>query len=276
MVLTVKRSATLMNRPEIPLVLCFSGHDPGGGAGIHADQEAVAAQGAHAFTVITALTVQDSSNVYLVQPVAAELIAEQVERLLADSQIQAIKIGLIGNTAQMVPIRAAIERLRVPVICDPVLRAGGGTELAAAPTIAALRERLLPLVDLLTPNAAEARRLAPAAGDLQAAAAALVTAGCRQVLITGGDEPGDEVYNLWRQPDGSTRRFVWPRLPGAFHGAGCTLAAAIAGRIACGQSWPQAIEAAQHYTHAALAQAYRTGRGRWIPRRVAAQPPLRP
>ncbi|NGY05089.1 bifunctional hydroxymethylpyrimidine kinase/phosphomethylpyrimidine kinase [Solimonas terrae] len=252
-----------------PSVLCLSGHDPAGGAGVHADIEAVAAQGAHALTVITALTVQDSHNVHRVQPVAAALLAAQLECLMADSRIDAVKLGLIGDAGQLPVIADAIRQLGVPVICDPVLRAGGGSNLAAAATVAALREQLFPLIDLLTPNAAEARRLAPGMADLVEAAAALAAAGCRQVLVTGGDEPdGDEVRNLWRRLDGDVQTFHWPRLHAGFHGAGCTLASAIAGRIAVGDDWPRAIEQGQRYTHTALARAYRSGSGRLIPRRT--------
>lgn len=251
----------------VPLVLCLSGHDPAGGAGLHADLEAVAAQRAHALTVITALTAQDSRNVYRVEPVAVDLLREQIDRLLADCRIAAIKIGLIGAAAQLDVIVDTIVRAGVPVICDPVLRAGGGTDLANAALQRGLCERLLPLVDLLTPNAAEARRLVPEAGDIRAAASALCTLGCRQVLVTGGDEAGDDVRNLWRDEAGALHEFRWPRLPGGFHGAGCTLAAAIAGRIALGDDWATAIEQAQRYTHGALAQAYAIGHGRRIPHR---------
>lgn len=258
-----------MTKPTTrPTVLCLSGHDPAGGAGIHADLEAVAAQGAHALTVITALTVQDSRNVYRVKPVAASLFAEQLQRLCADSEIAVVKLGLLGDAAQITVIAALLRELGVPVICDPVLRAGGGADLSANATIIALRRELFPLIDLLTPNAAEARRLVPQAGDLASAAAALCLEGCRQVLVTGGDEPGDnQVSNHWRMSDGKLREFHWPRLPEAFHGAGCTLASAIAGRIAIGEDWTTAIEQAQRYTHAALTRAYRSGRGRLIPGR---------
>ncbi|HEY9545850.1 MAG TPA: hydroxymethylpyrimidine/phosphomethylpyrimidine kinase [Solimonas sp.] len=253
---------------NLPTVLCISGHDPAGGAGIHADLEAVAAQGAHALTVITALTVQDSGNVYRVEPVAAPLLVEQLQRLCADSQIAVVKLGLLGNAPQVAVIANLLRQLRVPVICDPVLRAGGGTDLAANATVAALRAELFPLIDLLTPNAAEARRLVPQATDLSSAAAALCAEGCRQVLVTGGDEPGgSQVTNHWRMHNGELREFHWSRLPAAFHGAGCTLASAIAGRIAIGEDWAPAIEQAQRYTHTALSRACRTGRGRLIPRR---------
>lgn len=258
-----------MTPQTLPTVLCLSGHDPTGGAGIHADLEAVAAQGAHALTVITTLTVQDSDDVYRVEPVAASLLAEQAQRLCADSHIAAVKLGLLGDAAQIAVIADLLRQLKVPVICDPVLRAGGGTDLATNKTIAALREQLFPLIELLTPNAAEARRLAPQTDDLAGAAAALCAQGCRQVLVTGGDEPGDaQVTNRWRMPDGAVREFHWPRIPARFHGAGCTLASAIAGRIAIGDGWPTAIEEAQRYTHTALSRAYRSGRGRLIPGRT--------
>ncbi|WP_028081719.1 bifunctional hydroxymethylpyrimidine kinase/phosphomethylpyrimidine kinase [Solimonas soli] len=247
-------------------VLCLSGHDPGGGAGIHADLEAVAAQGAHALTVITALTAQDSVDVRQVWPVASARLAEQLELLLADGAIAAIKIGLLGDATQIAVIVDAIRRSGAPVVCDPVLRAGGGRDLSDAATIAALLDELLPHVDLLTPNAAEARRLS-GCNDPFEAAAALRARGCRQVLVTGGDEAEAEVHNRWLDAEGRAHEFRWPRLPARFHGAGCTLAAAIAARRALGEDWATAVEAGQRYTQQALAGAYRAGRGRLIPRR---------
>ena len=255
-----------MNRR--PLVLCFSGHDPGGGAGIHADIEAIAAQRAHALTVITAMTVQDSCNVSRVDAVPTELLAAQVETLLADSRIAAIKLGLLGSAAQIPLLLATIRRCGVPVIGDPILRAGGGAALMAAAMLQALRTELMPNVDLLTPNAAELRRLVPEAATLLDAARSLQAQNARQLLVTGGDEAGDEVCNLWLDADGIAHTFRWPRLPAQFHGAGCTLAAAIAGRIAVGDSWADAIEAGQQYTQQALQHAYASGRGRLLPQRT--------
>lgn len=251
-----------------PLVLCCSGHDPGGGAGIHADIEAIAAQRAHALTVITAMTIQDSCNVARVDAVPPEFLAAQVETLLADSRIAAIKIGLLGSPAQIPLLLATIRRCRVPVICDPILRAGGGAELPAAAMLDALRADLLPAVDLLTPNAAELRRLALGTATLLDAARSLQAQGVRQLLVTGGDEAGDEVCNLWLDAGGNAHEFRWPRLAAPFHGAGCTLASAIAGRIAVGDSWADAIETGQRYTHEALQRAYATGRGRRLPQRT--------
>ncbi len=263
-------------KSERPLVLCFSGHDPGGGAGVQADIEACAALGAHALTLITAHTVQDTRDVKRVVPVAPILLADQLDTLLDDCAVGSIKIGLLGDAQQIPVILHAIARTGVPapvpVILDPILRAGGGANLASAALLAALQAELLPVATLLTPNAAEARRLAPGAGDLDACALDLLRRGAKNVLITGGDEPaqtgGEAVVNSWHTANRGPRRFVWPRLPGPFHGAGCTLAAAIAALLARGLPMAQALEDAQAYTYRALSNAVQIGKGRPIPSRL--------
>lgn len=254
----------------VPVVLCLSGHDPTGGAGIHADIEACAAQGVHAFTVVTAHTVQDTRNVRRVSAVAPMLIAEQVDALLRDGRIAAIKIGLLGDAQQVPVLVHAIRAAGVPVVLDPVLRAGGGTNLVGSELQVALREALLPLVTVLTPNAGELRRLVPNEPP-DVAAARLIAAGCRNVLVTGGDEDTAAVVNTWYAADLPPRRFEWPRLPETFHGAGCTLASAIAARLALGDPVGDALETAQRWTQDALARAVTVGQGRRIPgRRPAA------
>ncbi|MES0874898.1 bifunctional hydroxymethylpyrimidine kinase/phosphomethylpyrimidine kinase [Sinimarinibacterium thermocellulolyticum] len=255
-----------MNTTIPPLVLCLSGHDPGGGAGLQADIEAVGAQGAHALGVITALTVQDSRDVRRVEPVSAALFAEQVNLLLADSRIAAIKLGLVGSAEQVPVILDAIARSRVPVVLDPVLRAGGGSPLATTPTARAILEQLLPVATIATPNADEARRLSGAASPADCAAR-LLAGGCEQLLITGGDEASPEVENHWFHRDGEHEVFRWPRLAGGFHGAGCTLASALAARLALGEPPRVAVRRAQAYVHECLQRALKTGRGRAIPGR---------
>ena len=251
-----------------PLVLCLSGHDPVGGAGIHADIEAVAANGGHAISLITALTVQDTLDVQRVSPVPAELLAQQLQAVLADCAIAAVKIGLLGDAAQIPVILEALAVLDVPLVLDPILRAGGGSHLASAHTVAVMQEQLFPHVTVLTPNAAEARRLAPNAGNDAACVQALLRQGCRNVLITGGDEAGAEVINTWYRADTPPQAFQWPRLPETFHGAGCTLAAALAARLARGEEMAEALQQAQRYTQATLQTALRVGRGRRIPGRL--------
>lgn len=249
-------------------VLCFSGHDPTGGAGIQADIETIAALGGHALTVITAYTVQDTANVSRVAAPDFALFQAQIEALLADCSIQAIKIGLLGSTRQIPEIVKVIRRLKVPVVLDPVLRAGGGTMLTTRKMLAALELQLLPWVNVVTPNAAEARWLAPGAADRDACGTELLKWGARNVLITGGDEPGPAVVNSWHQKNRAPRRFVWPRLPQKFHGAGCTLASAIAVLLAQGHSMAAALQDAQAYTHETLKRARKIGHGRSIPGRL--------
>ncbi|MES2489603.1 MAG: hydroxymethylpyrimidine/phosphomethylpyrimidine kinase [Pseudomonadota bacterium] len=256
-----------LTRSPRPIVLCFSGHDPSGGAGIHADIEAIGAMGAHALTIITAHTLQDTRNVERVAPTDLTLLAEQIVALSSDSVISAIKVGLLGEAAQISVIARTAQHLGVPLVLDPILRAGGGNNLASTATIMAMQTQLFPLTTVLTPNAAETRRLAP--GDtLAESAQELLQAGCANVLVTGGDEPGDDVVNSWYRADHATQTFHWPRMPETFHGAGCTLASSIAALLAQGREVGDALAEAQAYTQRTLQNAQGTGQGRRIPGRL--------
>ncbi len=238
---------------------------------MQADLETAAALGGHGLSLITAHTVQDTRDVAAVRATDLALLREQAAVLLADVPVRALKVGLLGAPEQVPFIVELIERTGVPAVLDPVLRAGGGADLASGALIEALR-RALPRVEVLTPNAAEARRLAPEARDLDGAGAALVALGARNVLITGGDEfedgKGEAVVNRWYRHDGAPRVFSWPRLPGPFHGAGCTLAAAVATLLAQGNTVGAALADAQAFTHRALERAFAVGRGRRIPGRL--------
>ena len=247
-------------------LLCISGHDPSGGAGIQADIEACGAMGAHPLSVLSSLTVQDSAEVYAVQAVSLDWLAQQIERVCADCPPQAIKVGLLGSPEQAVLIARLIRGRGVPAVVDPVLRAGGGGVLARDETAQALRRELLPAATLITPNASEARALTGLA-DADAAGAALVADGCANVLVTGGDEAGETVINTWHRRDGAPQRFEWPREPVGFHGAGCTLASAIAARLAQGDALEQALVRAQRFVQGALAARLVIGSGRAIPNR---------
>jgi hydroxymethylpyrimidine/phosphomethylpyrimidine kinase len=254
--------------PSPPLVLCLSGLDPSGGAGLQADIETIAALGGHALGVVTALTAQDTRNVVRVVATEAALLRQQLELLLADCRPAAVKLGLLGGPEQFPVILDAIRRAAVPVVCDPVLRAGGGAPLHGEAAAQALRRELFAAVTVLTPNAAEARRLCPGEADLDGCGASLLRAGCAQVLITGGDEPGAAVRNTWYAPGQAPRRYAWPRLPETFHGAGCTLASAIAALLARGLAMDQALQQAQEWTQQALQRAFAVGLGRRIPGRI--------
>lgn len=272
-----------------PCVLVFAGIDPSGGAGIAADVQAVAGQGAHALTVVTALTVQDNDRVYGVEPVAPELVLRQARALTQKIAVGAVKIGIPGSAANALAIAQVIRELRarpggadLPVVLDPVLASGHGDTLSRGDAVAALAP-LLPLVTVLTPNGPEALALSGQCGagadaDADAQARALQALGCRHVLITGGHDDGAEVINRWFGPGAEspdpdapdaelTRAWRWPRLDGGFHGSGCTLASAIAGQLALGLPAGQALDLAQHYCNVALRDAYTIAPGQRIPLR---------
>lgn len=251
-----------------PTVLCFSGHDPSGGAGIQADIETLISHRCHAASIITALTEQDTGNVKKLIPQKPGDIIDQAETLLADLAVSAIKIGLIGHHETAMAIHTILERHpHVPVVLDPVLAAGGGTELASEQLIHAINDRLLPNTTLLTPNSIEARKLS-GRQDLNDAALSLLDKGCRYVLITGTHEQGDTVCNRLYHDGALLESFYWERLPHSYHGSGCTLAAAIAAMIAHGLDPFSAVNEAQDYTWNALENAYRPGKGQHNPNRL--------
>lgn len=252
-----------------PVVMVLSGLDPTGGAGIQADIEAIASQGCHAAPIITAIAVQDTRDVRRVVPTPPEVIAEQARLVLDDVSVAAFKIGLLGS-AEAAEVVSLLLRQHpdVPVIVDPVLRAGGGTPLADSELIAAMTDLLLPVTTVLTPNAAEARTLAPEADTVEACAFALLDRGCEFVLVTGADEPTPEVVNSLYGNHRRLEQFRWPRLEDQYHGSGCTLAASIAGLLAHGREPFTAIHEAQDYTWEALRHGYRIGHGQAIPNRL--------
>lgn len=258
-----------------PVVMILAGNDPSGGAGIAADIETLVSLGCHPAPVITALTVQDTHDVHNLLPVESALVLAQARAVLADLPVAAFKIGTLGSADNAAALHELlISHPDIPVVLDPVLAAGGGTALANNDLIEAIRDLLLPLTTVLTPNSIEARRLAPEADTLEACGMALLARGCRQVLLTGGHEPADEVVNTLYGNNRRLESWRWPRLPGEHHGSGCTLAAAIAALLAQVQSpgsEPAMLSAfyrAQHYTWRSLQAGYRAGNGQMIPNRL--------
>jgi hydroxymethylpyrimidine/phosphomethylpyrimidine kinase len=254
---------------RIPVVLCFSGLDPTGGAGIQADIEAITSMGCHPAPVITALTVQDTQQFTRYESVDPLLLVEQARAILEDMPVQAFKLGMLGSSEIIQAIHSVlIDYPDIPVVVDPVLSAGAGGALIDDDAIESLCSLLLPQTSVLTPNSPEAKVLAPAADTLAACAEALQDMGCEFVLITGGHEAGDEVINTLYGNHRELEKFHYARLPHQYHGSGCTLAAGIAGLLAQGLEPFAAIHEAQTFTWEALRQAYRTGMGQWIPNRL--------
>ena len=255
-----------MNKSSPPCVLTISGHDPTGGAGIQADIETIVHHRCHPCSVITALTAQDSKNVAQVFPQRPEHFQCQLDTLLADISFQAIKIGMLGSAeiASMVADRLS-SLPEVPIVLDPVLKAGGGTNLANDKLLETLINHLLPLTTILTPNLQEARRLVNS-DQIEQCAQTLLTKGCQSILITSGDEETLQVENIFYDEE-NCQTYTWERLPEGAHGSGCTLASAIAALLARGMKLQQAVEQAQQYTWETLRHSFRPGHGQLFPRR---------
>ncbi len=251
-----------------PIVLCFSGHDPSGGAGIQADIETIVSHRCHAASVITALTEQDSRNVRKLLVQRPEDIINQAQTVLDDFEIAAIKIGLLGSAEVAIAVANVIRQSRkVTVVLDPVLAAGGGTDLASRDLVNAIIEHLLPLTTLLTPNSDEARRLT-GLDDLADCGQQLQKLGAEHVLITGTHEDAELVHNRLFMPNQLSETFNWERLPHSYHGSGCTLASAAAALLAQGLDLFSAVSEAQEFTWQSLQAAYRPGRGQHNPERL--------
>ena len=257
---------------QLPVVLVLAGHDPSGGAGLTADAEAIAACGGWPLTIPTALTIQNCRDVSAVMPVDPDAM-RGMAAALDDFPIAAIKVGLVADLASLDAVTDIVGRFpRVPLVVDPVLKAGGGRDLSTAELVDAFRARLLPLVDILTPNRGELARLSPWAGDDTERAVELMSLGCQAVLVTGTDNPSPgvaahRVAHTLHAPDQS-RQWNWPRLQGNFHGSGCTLASALTTRLAAGESLVMACEQAQAFPWQALAHGWSPGAGQSLPRRL--------
>jgi hydroxymethylpyrimidine/phosphomethylpyrimidine kinase len=249
-------------------VLCFSGHDPSGGAGIQADIETIISLQGHCCSVITALTEQDSRNVKKIIPQRPDDIRQQALTLLDDFSFAAIKIGLIGHldTAKVLQ-EILLTHPHIPVILDPVLAAGGGTPLANQELVAGIVDLLLPCVTVLTPNSLEARQLAQQ-DELAICGQVLQAKGAEFVLITGSHESSALVHNQLFMPDELTQTFDWERLSHSYHGSGCTLASAIAALMAQGLDAFTAVHEAQDFTWQSLNHAYRPAQGQYNPQRL--------
>jgi hydroxymethylpyrimidine/phosphomethylpyrimidine kinase len=259
-----------------PIVLAFAASDPTCGAGLQADLLTIAAHGCQPLTVVTALTVQDTAGVEDILALDAGWVADQARALLEDMPVAAFKLGMLGSIEAIAAVAEVLSDYPdVPVVFDPVLASGRGDAFADEEAVAAMIELLLPQTDLLTPNSLEARRLAQELEgfeqdhpSLSECARRLIGAGCAHVLVTGTHERGERVVNTLYGSHGPLRHDEWERLPGSYHGSGCTLASAIAANLAWGMSLPEAVQAGQHYTWHSLAAGFRPGMGQHVPNRL--------
>ena len=282
-----------------PIALTIAGSDSGAGAGVQADLRTFAALGVYGASAVTALTAQNTQGVRAIHLAPPRMVAAQIEAVLADFSVAAIKIGMLGS-AEIVgvvaealpsspsageglgvrgprrqarssgagplirprfarpPSPASARRDRAFIVYDPVMAASSGEALSGAGFVEAIRTRLLPLVDCLTPNLAEAAALlgvprALSEDDMARQGRALLELGPRAVLMKGGHLQGGEAVDLLVTADAAARRYAAPRIASKnLHGTGCTLSSAIAAFIVLGLALPEAVAAARAFVREAI------------------------
>lgn len=243
-----------------PTVLCFSGLDPSGGAGLQADIESIGQAGSHAAIACTAVTVQSSQQVFGFEACASELVRAQALAVLNDLPVKAIKSGMLGTTDNIAMLAQLFTDGSIatgtPYVLDPVLVANSGGALGDKDTLVAAFAQLTPFATLMTPNSIELRDLT-GIDNLHAAAKDLCQQGAKAVLVkTSHDSQASGIEQYLYVNDNQTCRLAYqailPRLAGEYHGSGCSLASYIAGRLALGDELVTAVQCADIWTQHVL------------------------
>jgi hydroxymethylpyrimidine/phosphomethylpyrimidine kinase len=249
----------------IPCALTIAGSDSGGGAGIQADLKTFAAHRVHGLSAIAALTAQHTRGVTAIEVPTVAFLRAQIDACFDDFHVEAVKLGMLAEARVIHAVADALERYKPShIVLDPVMVATSGARLLEPDALDALRNRLLPLATLITPNLPEAELLLDAPildqAAMHEACDQLLRKGARAVLLKGGHLPGtNDVVDLLAD-DSGVRAFQHPRLQMEAHGTGCTLASAVAANLCRGLSLAEACRAAGDYVHAALRGGYRPGR----------------
>ncbi|WAJ29366.1 bifunctional hydroxymethylpyrimidine kinase/phosphomethylpyrimidine kinase [Antarcticirhabdus aurantiaca] len=243
------------------VALTIAGSDSGGGAGIQADLKTFSACHVFGTSALTAVTAQNTTGVSAVSILPAEMVAAQIEAVLADFRVGAIKIGMAGDRDTIEAIGETLARHGREAVLDPVMVATSGDRLLAADAAEALIGHLVPLACLVTPNLAEAalltaRPVATSEAEMEEQGRRILDLGARAVLVKGGHLGGADSADILVRPDAAPRRFAAPRIDTTSdHGTGCTLSAAVAAGLARDLALEDAVEAAKRYLSAALAGA---------------------
>jgi len=267
------RGAAQIDARQRRVVLTIAGSDPSGGAGVQGDLKTFAAHGVYGMAVITALTVQNTRGVTRIEPVAPDLVGEQISAVVSDLEPQAIKIGMLATGPIVRAVASVLRRHRhgrgasnpVAIVVDPVMAATGGAVLLDADGVVAIREDLLPLATVVTPNTIEAEQLTGlpvhSVVDAHRAAARLVSLGAAAAIVTGGHLDGPPVDVLF---DGVRAiEFTGPRIESTdTHGTGCAFSSALAARLSLGDALEAATQHAKAYVAAAIGRAPQLGAGR--------------
>lgn len=237
-------------------VLCFSGLDPSGGAGIQADIEAIGQSGAHAAVACTALTIQNSQQVFGFSATSKELLLAQAHAVVNDLPIKCVKSGMLGTTDNIAALAEFLrEQPEYLYVLDPVLVANSGGSLGDQATLVQAFAELIPLATLITPNTVELRALT-GEDDIQQATAKLFAMGAQAVLVKGGHEDTpDYIQNALYVKGEQVSKTRCPRLAGEYHGSGCSLASFIAGRLALGEDLKVAVHHAEAWLFGVLKAA---------------------
>ncbi len=255
---------------ELPVALTIAGSDSGGGAGIQADLLTFAANGVFGTTAITCLTAQNPDGVSAIAAMEPAFVRAQAEQVAAFFKLRAVKTGMLYDRAIIAEVALFLgSRSELPVVVDPVMVSTSGAELLKPDAVAALRELLFPLAAVVTPNLDE---VAVLTGSRPADAAAMERDALRLAdehrvpfLLKGGHLEGEALVDILAYPDGAVKRFTGARIPDVdTHGSGCTLAAAIAARLALGLELGDAVAAAHTYLRRSMAGSLRTGGRRFI------------
>ncbi len=255
-----------LNSSGTPGALTIAGSDSGGGAGIQADLKTFAAFGVYGTSAITALTAQNTIGVTAVHVAPAEFVTAQIEAVAADIGCDAVKTGMLATAAIVEAVAAAVTALDLPnLVVDPVMVAKSGDRLLDDDAVHAVRASLLSRARVVTPNVPEAEVLTGitirGVADMREAGARLARLGSRAVLVKGGHLDGDTVVDVLVDA-GEVHEFIGPRIAGRHtHGTGCTTAAAIAARLALGDTLPAAVQAAKAYVAGAMTRGIDVGAG---------------
>jgi len=252
-------------KPDVARVLIIAGSDSGGGAGIQADLKTCAAFGAYGATAITAITAQNTLGVQKVEALSPDLVTAQIESVLSDIGADVIKIGMLANQAIIEAVAGAIEEASAYIILDPVMVATSGDKLLEDGAINALKEKLIPLCDVITPNVPEAEILTGLkiedVDDLGKAGGKLIEMGAYAALMKGGHLDGKTVVDVLVSDD-ENAVMTAPRIHSKHtHGTGCTLASAIAANMALGVPLDEAVNTAREFVFEAIRSAPKLGQG---------------
>ncbi len=246
-----------------PIALTIAGSDSGGGAGIQADLKAFSARGVYGASVVTAITAQNTQAVTAVHAVPVDVVAAQIDAVLSDLDVKAVKIGMLFSPELVDVVARGLEGFDGTVVLDPVMIAKSGDALLKDEAVEALVGRMVPRADLITPNLPEAARLLGEEVVDAGTGERLMKLGAKAVLLKGGHATGDVCADVLLAPDGA-RRFAAPRIATRnTHGTGCSYSSAIAAECAKGAALPEAVEAAHGWLHGAIRAAddLRVGQG---------------